>query len=160
MNGKIKLFLKHYLSKRQMGSGSRRLPPGYSFVPVATTPVERILARWRHGEVNKATTSDKGGHPCHQSRHKVVVFLFLFILLYSFQYTFILSLEVMGPGGSLSTALGAMTYILARRQSESIFAGSNGDSGIQFQADDDGAHLQNGGWLMVAMMERLLLRRR
>jgi hypothetical protein len=40
----------------------------------------------------------------------VVVFLFLFILLYSFQYTFILPFEVMGTGGSLSTALVAVTY--------------------------------------------------
>ncbi len=57
----------------------------------------------------KAATSKDWGHPCHQSR--LMAFgLFVYILCYSLQYTFILPLEVVCPGRSLSTFLIATSY--------------------------------------------------
>ncbi len=52
-------------------------------------------------------------------------FLFLYILRYSLQYTLMLPLEVVDPGGSLSMLLVATAY-WRRRQSESVLASGNG----------------------------------
>jgi hypothetical protein len=67
----------------------------------------------------------------------MAVDLFLSILLYSLQYTFMLALEGMSPGGSLSTLLIATPYWqdLARHQLESVLAGGNGDGGTQVEAE-------------------------
>jgi hypothetical protein len=48
--------------------------------------------------------------------------------------------------------------ISERRQSESVLAGSNGDSDILLRLDDGGTRLSAGGRQMAAMAERLGLR--
>jgi hypothetical protein len=51
-------------------------------------------------------TSDNRGCPCHQSCPMVVAFLCYYITFFSIiQSTFLLSLKVTGPGGSLSILL-------------------------------------------------------
>jgi hypothetical protein len=57
-----------------------------------------------------------------------------------------LPLEVVDPGGSLSTVLYSNPAVSARHQL-GVLAGGNGDGGIQLRPDDGGAPLQlEGGW--------------
>jgi hypothetical protein len=66
-----------------------------------------------------------------------------------------LPLEVVVPGGRLSTRLYSNPAISARRQLERVLAGSNGNGDIQLQLDDDGARPLAGGRLAAAMEEQL-----
>jgi hypothetical protein len=83
------------------GPGCCLLPSDYGFAPVAATPVRDP---WPDGDANS----------CNFRRRRSLFppvpsygagFLPLFILLYSLQYTFMLSLEVVDPGDSLTTSL-------------------------------------------------------
>ncbi len=68
---------------------------------------------------------------------------------------FMLSMELVDPGDSLSTLLIDHTC-LVRCQSESVLAGRKGDGGILLRPDSGGALSLAGGWLMVATAERHL----
>jgi hypothetical protein len=59
-----------------------------------------------------------------------------------------LPLEVVGPGGSLSTVL-----IATPRQLESVLADGYGDGGIQLRPDDNGARPSAGERLAAATAE-------
>jgi hypothetical protein len=63
-----------------------------------------------------------------------------------------LSLEVVGPGGSLSTVLIATRYW--RDASWSVLAGGYDDGGIQLRKDNYSARPLAGKWLAVATAER------
>ncbi len=58
------------------------------------------------------------------------------------QYTFMLPLEVVGPGGSLSMLLSPR--LNGEMPAESSLAGGNGDVGIQLRPDDGGASSSAG----------------
>jgi hypothetical protein len=69
------------------------------------------------------------------------------------QHPFMLPLEMMGPGGSLSMVL--LPCPMARCQSENVLAGGIGDSGIQLRPDVCSALPSAGERLAVATVERL-----
>jgi hypothetical protein len=68
------------------------------------------------------------------------------------QYTFMLSLEVVGPGGSLSTVLIATPYW---QDASGVLAGGKGDSGIQLRQDGGSAPSSAGERLVAATAERI-----
>ncbi len=65
-----------------------------------------------------------------------------------------LPLEVVGPGGSLSTAGADRHALWARRQLESVLAAGYGDGGIQLRPGDYGARSLAGERLAAATAER------
>ncbi len=80
-------------------------------------------------EVNNRNFQQRRSHLPPGSSYGVGL-LFLFVLLYPLQYTFMLSLEVVDTGDSLSMSLIYHT-LLARCQLERVLAGRNDDGGIQ-----------------------------
>jgi hypothetical protein len=77
----------------------------------------------------------------------MVVDLFLYMLHFSLQYMFKLPLEVVGPGGSLSTLLVATPYWQdASRRWTAMATAAN-----KIRLDNGGTHLLAGGRLITGV---------
>jgi hypothetical protein len=123
----------HRPQHQERGSSSpSRIRPGslggrsaqgvdYGCILVAATPVGECPGMRAIAARRIVTTSDGGGH--HGAN--LAIWRGFSYSLYSSlifpAHTFMLPLEVMGPGGSLSTLL--KLRLVARRQSESVLAG-------------------------------------
>jgi hypothetical protein len=131
----------------------------------AIFPLTTALSQWwlrqleRPGKVataarRKAVTSDNISHPLRQS-HPLAVDLFLSILLNSLQYTFLLVLEEMSPGG-LSTLLITTPYWrdTSRRVSWQVAMVT---AAHKLRPNDDAARLPAVGQLLLVTEGRIRL---
>jgi hypothetical protein len=121
-----------------------RLRPGGGFAG------DRILARWRQrrGEYSQLPKAEVV-LASFSSSTAVAFSLQLHNINSRFnQYTFMLSLEVVGPGGSLSTVLIATPYW---RDASGVLAGCDG--GIQLRLDGGGPSSSAGERLAAATAE-------
>jgi hypothetical protein len=87
------------------GPGRHLFSPDYGFIQVAATPVSES---WPDGDGSEAKEVTFVANLIIIQRW--FFSLSLFILRYSLQYTFMLPLEVVGPGGSLSKSMVATPY--------------------------------------------------
>ncbi len=125
-------------------AGGPRLPPfypNYGFISVAAKPVE---SSWHGGEAERRNfrqrRSSLQSHLLKNDGFSSTVLHTQSVHI--LQYAFMLPLEVVGPGGSLSALL--MPHFFSETQSESVLAGGNSNGSIQLQPNF--LRLGDGWW--------------